>query len=52
MRLCKLSNYSLRSILKTYNNINKRKIYIGNVDGMEKYKLIFCINTISNLFVK
>ena len=50
MYLCGLSKYALRSILSSYNSINKRNIYISNIDRMEKYQLIFHIKTISNLF--
>jgi hypothetical protein len=50
MYMCGLSNYALRSILSSYNSINKRNIYISNIDRMEKYQLIFHIKTISNLF--
>jgi len=50
MRLCQLSNYALRNILSNFNYANKRNIYIGNIEDMEKYKLIFYIKTIPNLF--
>jgi|TARA_R110002020_G_scaffold50665_6_gene142862 hypothetical protein len=43
----KLSNYALRSILTTYNNVNRKNVYFGNIHRMPKYKLIYCIKILT-----